>query len=144
MHNEVDRPARSDDKSSAVLDIAEMFFSLQGEGRNGGRPAVFLRLQALQSPLWTAKSQLAMRHTRGLAAGDTLHSLALLTAWEERGWLQLLANSTLLVVTGGEPLLQQESLLAFLQLLTSRLGKQPHVEIETNATLIPTTDLTHR
>ena len=44
-----------------------------------------------------------------------------------------LAGAKRLVVTGGEPLLQQESLLSLLQ----RIGPSVFVEVETNGTIAP-------
>ena len=120
-----------------VLHVAEMFSSLQGEGRTCGKPAIFLRLQhcnlycGQKQANWTCDTLSVWQQ------GKTYDPAELIKLWQERGWLDLLAEHTGLVITGGEPLLQQEALLVFLTELCTKLPTTPHIEIETNATIIP-------
>ncbi len=101
--------------------VVEVFRSLQGEGRNQGRPTVFLRL---------AGCNLACRWCDTPYARD---------GGEERGGADVVeavrdvaGPCRLVCVTGGEPLLQQEPLVPVLAAL-AREGFS--CEIETNGTI---------
>ncbi|KAF5066423.1 7-carboxy-7-deazaguanine synthase [anaerobic digester metagenome] len=101
--------------------VVEVFRSLQGEGRNQGRPTVFLRL---------AGCNLACRWCDTPYARD---------GGEERGAADVVevvraiaGPCRLVCVTGGEPLLQQDALVPVLVAL-SREGFS--CEIETNGTI---------
>ncbi len=101
-------------------DEPEMFYSLQGEGTRMGTPAVFLRL---------AGCNLACRWC------DTKHSWGQGVEMEvEQVAKRLLScGCRNLVITGGEPLLQQEELVSLLALLPTEF----FVEVESNGTLLP-------
>lgn len=105
----------------------EIFYSLQGEGTRCGTPAVFLRL---------AGCNLACKWC------DTKHSWGngILCATADIATHIAGFNCRSLVITGGEPLLQQAPLEKLLTLLPNHL----HVEVETNGTLIPSPALTRR
>jgi 7-carboxy-7-deazaguanine synthase len=60
------------------------------------------------------------------------------------GFLQRLSAGAHLVVTGGEPLLQQERIVDFLEFLEKNHGIRPVVEVETNATVLPSAALDAR
>jgi 7-carboxy-7-deazaguanine synthase len=101
--------------------VEEVFPSLQGEGRNQGRPTVFLRL-----------------------AGCNLACAWCDTAYAREGGAEMAADAVLaavretagpcrrLCVTGGEPLLQQEALVPVVAALAS---EGYAIEIETNGTI---------
>ncbi len=101
--------------------VVEVFRSLQGEGRNQGRPTVFLRL-----------------------AGCNLACAWCDTAYAREGGEELDANTVIarvratagpcrrLCVTGGEPLLQQEALVPLAAALAAAGFA---VEVETNGTI---------
>lgn len=105
----------------------EIFYSLQGEGTRCGAPAVFLRL---------AGCNLACKWC------DTKHSWGNGILCSTRDVAAHIAgyDSPALVITGGEPLLQQ----APLEKLLTQLPDSMHVEVETNGTLIPSPALTRR
>ena len=105
----------------------EIFYSLQGEGSRCGTPAVFLRL---------AGCNLACKWC------DTKHSWGngLLCAEQDVAAHILEYNCASLVITGGEPLIQQGPLENLLSLLPECL----HVEVETNGTLLPSPALAQR
>jgi len=117
--------------------VKEIFYSLQGEGRNSGRPAVFCRFSGCN--LWSgrerdrAKAACAFCDTdfvgvdgEGGGRFDEADSLAraIERMWGD-GWRQRFA-----VLTGGEPLLQVDT-----ELLTAlhELGFQ--IAVETNGSL---------
>lgn len=105
----------------------ELFYSLQGEGTRCGTPAVFLRL---------AGCNLACKWC------DTKHSWGngILCSTRDVAAHILDFNCSSLVITGGEPLIQQGPLEKLLALLPGQL----HVEVETNGTLLPSPALAQR
>lgn len=107
----------------------EIFHSIQGEGVSQGTPCVFLRL---------AGCNLACSWC------DTAYSWngsvpAVRLTPEEAAQAVLRYPSRRLVLTGGEPLLQQKALPALLRLLPEHA-----VEMETNGTILPDEDLLRR
>ncbi len=105
----------------------EIFYSLQGEGTRCGTPAVFLRLAGCNlSCKWC----------------DTKHSWGNGILCSTRDIAGHIAgfNCASLVITGGEPLLQQVPL----QKLLAQLPAHICVEVETNGTLMPTPALADR
>lgn len=125
----------------AKLVIAEHFYSIQGEGASVGVPAVFLRLAgcnlqcngfSYQDPdtgqHLGCDSKLVWQHGTPYSASE------LLDLFVKAGYLPHLAAGAHLIITGGEPLLQQLKLVPFLNLLTEALGHRPYIEVETNAT----------
>lgn len=131
-------------KKSETLRVAETFYSLQGEGPTAGHPAVFLRLQHCNllcgteregEPTWVCDTIDVWRR------GEPLAFPEILSRWQEKGWLKHLDANAHLVITGGEPLLQQHALLKFFAYLTRRV--HPWIEIETNATILVSEELDH-
>jgi len=111
-----------------LLRVSEIFKSLQGEGPLLGRPAVFLRLAGCNlSCIWCdtvyARGYGTVMHVDDLS--DRLTQLL----------LSIDQDKPLLVVTGGEPLLQAESLCALLSEIKRRLDLE--IQIETNGTISP-------
>ncbi|HOT94815.1 MAG TPA: radical SAM protein [Methanoregulaceae archaeon] len=103
------------------MKVAEVFYSLQGEGKNQGRPTVFLRL---------AGCNLACRWCDTPSARDG--GVEWRTAEVVDAVRAVAGSCRLVCVTGGEPLLQQEALVPVLEAL-SREGFS--CEIETNGTI---------
>lgn len=105
----------------------EIFYSLQGEGTRCGSPAVFLRL---------AGCNLACKWC------DTKHSWGngILCSTKDVAVHILNYHCNSLVITGGEPLLQQEALTRLLGMLPDSM----FVEVETNGTIAPCPALAQR
>lgn len=115
--------------------INEIFYSVQGEGRWAGRPAVFIRFARCN--LWTGReadrssavcqfcdTDFIAANLRFPTARDLVaHVLELLpdNAWHRR--------TPMVVLTGGEPTLQVDR-----QLVTELLAVPLYVAIETNGT----------
>ena len=101
------------------MNILEIFYSIQGEGRNQGKPAIFIRL---------AGCNLRCRwcDTPGVYDGGVL-----LDAGQIIGKIRDFRCREI-CITGGEPLLQKEELTGLLRLLS---GLGYHTEIETNGTV---------
>jgi len=127
------------------LTISEVFGpTVQGEGPSSGRRAVFLRLGlcnldcgagvgakwACDTPYtwdWTGKLGVTYQRDvelRRTTVEDVAHQLKKL-------------GTDLVVITGGEPLLQQRAILE----LVAALPRTTSVEIETNGTVVPSADL---
>lgn len=99
--------------------IAETFRSIQGEGRNQGRPCTFIRLSG-------CNLRCAWCDTPGALSGGVSRSIQ--EVLERVGSL----GGRYICITGGEPLIQADDLL----LLLRRLAMQGHeIDIETNGTL---------
>ncbi len=115
-----------------MLNISEQFYSIQGEGKTAGTPSVFLRLRACNLLCeWPCDTIEVWRRGKSWTFENILH------LWEENGWINALHKGSHLVLTGGEPLLQQEELAKFLALLPEGI----FIEVETNATITPIGEL---
>lgn len=126
------------------LAIAEQFYSIQGEGRYSGVPAVFLRLagcnllcggigtdkdgQLYGGATWRCDTIEVWRKGRAIDVSD------LILKWEQDGTIEHFQEGAHLVITGGEPLLQQGALHILLERLASYIDR-PFIEIETNGTV---------
>jgi len=114
------------------LIVNEMFSSYQGEGRTVGLPSIFLRMQGcnLRCDFCDTKYALNTKETAGFSyyTPQTL-ATALSTLFK-------LEKRTHLVITGGEPLLQQEGLLKTLFILNQGFPDMT-VEVETNGLITP-------
>lgn len=123
--------------------IKEVFYSLQGEGKHSGRPAIFCRFSHCN--LWNGKESDRAKAicqfcdtdfvgTDGqnggiFATADELvnHLLTLWPAKNDQAW-----SNPFIVLTGGEPLLQVD------EALIKQLHQQHfEVAVETNGTLNP-------
>jgi 7-carboxy-7-deazaguanine synthase len=120
--------------------VKEIFYTLQGEGANTGRPAVFLRFAGCN--LWSGREpDRASAVCRfcdtefvgidGVGGGkfETPEALAaaVAAAWPAPG-----AAEPFVVCTGGEPLLQLDSAL-----VAALRQRGFMVAVETNGTLVP-------
>jgi len=110
------------------LKISEIFESIQGEGINAGKDSIFIR-----TALCNLKcSWCDTKYTWDWENFDydaEVHELPIDKI------IQKLENFTAnnIVITGGEPLMQQEELISLL----SSLPKKFFIEIETNGTILP-------
>jgi 7-carboxy-7-deazaguanine synthase len=114
--------------------VAETFGpTFQGEGPSCGQQALFLRLSRCNLSCPRCDTPYTWDRSRfDLRAHTQRRSVASVVSWA-------LGHTTpLLVISGGEPLLQQDRLLPVAAALTA-VGRR--VEIETNGTVIPAPDL---
>ncbi len=137
---------------SDKIAVSEFFYSLQGEGRTMGIPAIFLRLTGcnLMCGGYGVEKDGVLRDgatwvcdTIDVWMKGTTYSFEELVAKlnEEIDFVARLEAGVHLVITGGEPLLQQQRIIDFLDYLYSEYDLKPIVEIETNATIEPLHDL---
>ena len=121
--------------------VKEIFYTLQGEGAQAGRPAVFCRFTGCN--LWTGhekdRAQAICRFcdtdfvgTDGIGGGQ-FESAADLAAAIARAWpSDAPAGRRFLVCTGGEPLLQMDD--AFVR---AAHDEGFEIAVETNGTTLP-------
>jgi organic radical activating enzyme len=128
-----------------TLRVNEIFYSFQGEGPSTGHAAVFLRLSGCNldcawcdTPYtwdWRGKNGVAYDQQ----AETHLWPVAQLASVLDPE----LRRAPLLVITGGEPLLQQRSIVDLVDCLRTR-GVQARIEVETNGTRPPVEGLRGR
>jgi 7-carboxy-7-deazaguanine synthase len=118
-----------------VLRMSEVFDSLQGEGVSMGKPCRFVRLALCNLHCHYCDT----KYTWDFAQFDfnvEVHEATLDAVAEElRG-----APGGHVVLTGGEPLLQQRAIAKVLE----RVPKELFIEIETNGTRVPLPSLLER
>lgn len=110
-----------------TLVVAEVFYSIQGEGQTMGCPAVFLRLGGCN--LLCSWCDTVEVWKRGKAT-----PFAKVLSLEHRALLHAGAH---LIITGGEPLMHQMKLVDYLEFFVKEYGFVPIIEVETNGTLSP-------
>jgi len=108
--------------------VSEVFVSVQGEGPSVGRPAVFLRLAGCNLSCSWCDTKYAWFGGEELGVDVVAERVLDL--------LRRFRGVNLLVVTGGEPLLQSEELVELLSRLRRELPYL-EVEVETNGTVDP-------
>lgn len=130
------------------IPVAETFYTLQGEGRTVGQPAVFLRtggcnllcgnpenendaqeeLEKSDDATWLCDTIEVWKNP------ETMTVEEIISKWRDEGWLDKLWDGNHLVVTGGEPTLHQEKLID----LFDEVPSFAKIEVETNGTIKPT------
>lgn len=118
-----------------LLRLSEVFDSLQGEGPNTGKPCRFVRLALCNLRCHYCDTKYTWDFDR--YDYDAEVKEAPLAAVAEQ---IALAPSRHVVITGGEPLLQQRALAKVL----ARIPRAIFVEIETNGTRVPLPGLAER
>jgi 7-carboxy-7-deazaguanine synthase len=155
-----------EDETRKGLLLSEIFSSIQGEGVNLGTPSVFLRLAICNLHCWycdtkytwlynenmldTVRADLAKLGIEGKAFPADLRAYNRSTEVREVPIEQVeskirSAGIRHLVVTGGEPMLQQIQLVSLLRKLRLKNSNNGHakseddffVEVETNGTIRP-------
>lgn len=120
--------------------VKEIFYTLQGEGANAGRPAVFCRFAGCN--LWSGReadrAQAVCRFcdtefvgTDG-SDGGKFQTAADLALRIERQWPTADRTHRFVVLTGGEPLLQVDG-----DLLAALHHARFEIAVETNGTVLP-------
>ena len=123
-----------------VYSVKELFYTLQGEGANTGRPAVFCRFAGCN--LWTGREadrasaictfcDTDFVDTDGPGGGRFATATALADA-ASRAWPSGVEGTRFIVCTGGEPLLQLDA-----DLVDALHGEGFAVAVETNGTRLP-------
>ena len=116
-----------------IVKISEIFESIQGEGTNAGKPVVFLRTAECNLKCtwcdtkftWDWKQYDYSKEVKEITIKEIIDSI-------------LQFNIKHLVITGGEPLMQQDYLAELLTFIKPEF----YVEVETNGTILPNNALT--
>ena len=111
-----------------MLKVSEVFESIQGEGASAGAPSVFLRLATCNLRCSWCDTKYTWDWNR-YRYDDEVHERSV----EAAAQAIRKSGQPRLVVTGGEPLLQQDGLASLLDLLDPELV----IEVETNGTMMP-------
>jgi len=119
-----------------TLIVSEVFYSIQGEGQTVGIPAVFLRLGGCnllcEGAGWRCDT---------IEVWQKGNSLYFQEVIENPEWIERLKQGAHLVITGGEPLLHQNSIVNYLKWFRGVYNFLPIIEVETNGTIIPISDM---
>lgn len=119
-----------------MLKIKEIFYSLQGEGRYSGRPAIFVRFSGCN--LWSGK-QIDRNKTPcyfcdtdfvgGVKYSEDALCMEILSRWPIGGGMPFI------IFTGGEPTLQlTDSLMHKIRVELSKTKSACNFAVETNGT----------
>ena len=113
--------------------VTETFTSFQGEGPSAGQPAAFIRLSRCNLACQFCDTPYTWDWSRFHPAAEASRR----PAGELAAWA-LAQRARLVVITGGEPLLQQTALIP----LAARLVEAGRwIEVETNGTVAPAPEL---
>lgn len=128
----------------------EIFHSIQGEGKNIGKPSIFIRLSLCNLYCTWCDTDYTWNweKTKFLHNNDVNPNYK---KFKKKDYIINLENKEILsiinaincnnyVITGGEPMVQHKELLGFLRELRIT-DSNCHVEMETNGTLIPNKEL---
>lgn len=133
------------------LAVSEVFYSLQGEGRTVGIPSVFLRLKACNLTCGFTRAQ-GNKFAKG-ELDEVVQDLDNSTWFCDTAnvflkghmvefenvlpidYVHRLKQGAHLIITGGEPMLQQGGVMAYLMWFKEEHGFKPFVELETNGTI---------
>jgi organic radical activating enzyme len=129
------------------LAVSEVFYSIQGEGKTTGVPSVFVRLAGCN----------LMCGGKGTEKDGKLHDGATWRCDSIEVWIkgksktyseilpfdcqEAIKNGAHVIITGGEPMLQQKNIEGFIQYIIQEINDTPFIEIETNGTIMPTDDM---
>jgi 7-carboxy-7-deazaguanine synthase (Cx14CxxC type) len=130
--------------------VKEIFYTLQGEGMNAGRPAVFCRFSGCN--LWTGREQdrhdavcrfcdtdfVGIGPDGGRFADATSLAEAVLSRWPTVSDGRAVEGRPLVVCTGGEPLLQLDA-----EAVHALHERGFEVAVETNGTRLPPPGIDH-
>lgn len=125
--------------------IPEIFYTLQGEGPSCGQPAVFVRLSNCNlscswcdTPYTWNFEKVRSDHPEKYVKQNQQTELSL---DELREKINRYPDNAILVITGGEPMLQQKDIT---ELVYGKPLNVDRIEIETNGTIVPDTELFSR
>jgi len=129
------------------LAVSEVFYSIQGEGKTTGVPAVFVRLAGCN----------LMCGGKGTEKDGKLHDGATWRCDSIEVWIkgkskpyaeilpiecqEAIRNDAHVIITGGEPMLQQKNIVGFIQYIMQELNQFCYIEIETNGTIMPSEEM---
>jgi 7-carboxy-7-deazaguanine synthase len=123
------------ENGTELIRLSEVFDSLQGEGVSMGRPCRFVRLAVCNLRCHYCDTKYTWDFERYDFDAEVREVTVAALAAEIAG-----APARHVVITGGEPLLQQRALVKALE----RVPRDLYIEIETNGTRVPLPALAER
>jgi len=121
-----------EEPSDSFLRVSEFFCdTIQGEGIHIGHPATFLRFQGCELYCIYCDTKEVWRQ------GNPYSFDELYTIMSSEGLPNKLLHGQHLVITGGSPLLQQNSLYWFLTGFIAKFGFKPYIEVENECVIPP-------
>ncbi len=131
----------------------EIFYTIQGEGRNMGRPSVFVRTSLCNLHCVWCDTDYTWNWA-GTPFSHVNDADPEYQKFDKKDWIARCAVEEIagriaafpcknVVLTGGEPMMQQAALAALMGLLKAKDGAF-RFEVETNATYMPTPDFDAR
>jgi 6-pyruvoyltetrahydropterin 2'-reductase len=132
----------SENNKSNTLFISDdfAFYTLEGEGEYVGYPSVFLRLAMCNLTCKAFASEASPHGCDSFISWSVKNRMSfdeLRKYIEDRNYHHHLKNGAILKITGGEPLIQQKTLLKFCESTFDAWGFAPRIDFETNATIMP-------
>tara|TARA_R100000541_G_scaffold59378_1_gene73170 strand:+ start:459 stop:1187 length:729 start_codon:yes stop_codon:yes gene_type:complete len=129
------------------LAISEVFYSIQGEGKTVGIPSVFVRLGGCNLMCGGMGTQFdGELHNDAEFRCDTVEVWMKAQSMEvnkilPKDCIEAIKKGAHIILTGGEPMMQQASLLEFIYYVKSNINKNVFFEVETNGTIMPEQNL---
>ncbi len=123
--------------------ISEVFYSIQGEGKTVGIPSVFVRLGGCNLMCGGMGTQFdGELHNDAEWRCDTVEVWMKAQSKESKDVLpedcvEAIKNGAHIILTGGEPMMQQAALEEFIKYVKFELNVDPFFEVETNGTILP-------
>jgi len=136
----------NNDYTEYQLPLSESFYSIQGEGITTGYPSVFLRLAGCNLMCGGQGTQFDKQlHNGATWRCDTIEvwMTAQLKSFEDtldEESKEALRNGAHLIITGGEPLMNEGKLKHYIKWVRQTFNPNCYVEIETNGTITPSTE----
>lgn len=122
------------------LPVSEIFYSIQGEGRFAGCPALFVRLKYCNLGCSWCDTRFTWDSGK-IETGELLTFEEIATnSLAQTGTNKDVLSSIHVVITGGEPMLHQSKLPSLISVL-KKVG-YTYFEIETNGMYVPTDEMT--
>ena len=128
---------------SQKIIISEVFYSIQGEGKTVGIPSVFVRLggcnlmcggmgtqfdkELHNGAEWRCDTVEVWMNGGAMLVEDVLHQEC----------IEAIEKGAHIVLTGGEPMMQQKALEEFINYIKDEIVDEPYIEVETNGTIMP-------
>lgn len=130
------------------LAVSEVFYSIQGEGITTGVPSVFVRLGGCNLMCGGIGTNVDGELHDATWRCDTIEvwmksQMKYLSEILDKECEDALINGAHLIITGGEPLMQQDNIGLFIDHL-DRYIPNLYIEVETNGTIKPNENLSNR
>tara|TARA_R110000744_G_scaffold128003_1_gene235005 strand:- start:842 stop:1573 length:732 start_codon:yes stop_codon:yes gene_type:complete len=125
------------------LAISEVFYSIQGEGKTVGVPSVFVRLGGCNLICGGMGTQFdGELHNDAEWRCDSIEVWMKAQSKEIKDILpsdcvKAIENGAHIILTGGEPMIQQKGLEALINFIKENHNKEAYFEVETNGTIMP-------